>query len=98
MSGQYGLQPRWLSPQATATYLSVRVDALPRLVRQGRLPKPDYSLGPRSPRYDREAIDRMMGVKTSRQSIDDAVARAIASIKARGPYRKKRLKDGTIGD
>ena len=29
---------RWLSPEAAAAYLDVRVDALPRLVRAGRVP------------------------------------------------------------
>ena len=48
---------RWLDPEATARYISVRVDALPRLVRQGRIPQPDYTLGPRSPRWDRLALD-----------------------------------------
>lgn len=52
---------RWMSPEATADYLDVRVDALPRLVRAGRVPAPDYRLGPRSPRYDREALDKAMG-------------------------------------
>lgn len=31
--------PRWLDAEATARYISVRIDALPRLVRQGRIPK-----------------------------------------------------------
>ena len=55
------VEKRWLSPEAAAAYLDVRVDALPRLVRAGRVPAPDYALGPRSPRYDREALDRAMG-------------------------------------
>lgn len=35
--------PRWLDRTGVAAYLSVRVDALPRLQRQGKLPAP----GPR---------------------------------------------------
>ena len=84
MSGQ----PRWLSPLAVATYLSVRPDALPRLVRQGRLPKPDYSLGPRSPRYDREAIDKMMAGNTAKRTEMEAVQDAIAKITSRSRRRK----------
>jgi hypothetical protein len=49
--------PRWLDPEALARYLSVRTTALPRLVRQHRIPAPTYLLGPRSPRWDRFAID-----------------------------------------
>jgi hypothetical protein len=48
---------RWLNSEATARYICVRIDALQRLVRAGRLPAPDYSLGPRSPRWDRLALD-----------------------------------------
>jgi hypothetical protein len=55
------MKGRWLSPESAAEYLDVRVDALPRLFRSGRVPAPDYRLGPRSPRYDREALDKAMG-------------------------------------
>lgn len=48
---------RWLDPESVARYICVRPDALPRLVRQGRIPKPDYRLGPRSPRWDRHLLD-----------------------------------------
>jgi hypothetical protein len=50
-------EPRWLDTEATAKYLSVRPDALQRLVRQGRIPEPSYGLGPRRPRWDRCALD-----------------------------------------
>lgn len=50
-------EERWLGPEAAAKYINVRIDALSRLVKQGRIPKPDYSLGPRSPRWDRNALD-----------------------------------------
>lgn len=36
---------RWLDPAACASYIRVRTDALPRLVRTGRIPKPNYVLG-----------------------------------------------------
>jgi hypothetical protein len=64
---------RWLSPSAAADYLDVRVDALPRLVRAGRVPAPDYSLGPRSPRYDRESLDRAMGGSVASRDPDKAL-------------------------
>ncbi len=41
-----GLMGRWLCPQGATTYLDVRIDALPRLVKAGRVPAPEYQLGP----------------------------------------------------
>lgn len=64
---------RRLSPVSAAEYLDVRVDALPHLVRAGRVPAPDYSLCARSPRYDREALDRAMGGKTVSSGPDAAL-------------------------
>lgn len=52
---------RWLSPEAAADYLDIRVDYLPRLVKTGRIPAPEYQLGPRTPRYDRLKLDEVMG-------------------------------------
>jgi hypothetical protein len=43
--------------EEAAHHLSVRPDCLARLVRQGRIPRPNYALGPRSPRWDVEALD-----------------------------------------
>ena len=51
---------RWLSLSHAAEHLDLSVDALRRLVRQGKLPKPDRSLGQRMPRWDREALDKAM--------------------------------------
>lgn len=49
--------PRWLDRDAAAHYLSLRVDELPRLVRRGLIPAPSLHLGPKSPRWDRHALD-----------------------------------------
>jgi hypothetical protein len=54
---------RWLKAEDAATYVGVRVDQLRRLVRTGRLPPPSHSLGPRSPRWDRLALDAVFEVK-----------------------------------
>lgn len=64
---------RWLAPDKAAEHLDVRVDALPRLVRSGRVPAPDYRLGPRSPRYDREALDKAMGAGVASRNPDQAL-------------------------
>jgi excisionase family DNA binding protein len=64
---------RWMSPEAAADYLDVRVDALRRLVKAGKLPAPDYRLGPRSPRFDREALDKAMGAGLPSRDPDQAL-------------------------
>jgi len=51
---------RWLDRDGVADRLSVRVHEIPRLLRGGKLPEPSYHLGPRSPRWDCEAVDAMM--------------------------------------
>ncbi len=50
---------RWLLQQGVADYLGVSIRQVQVLTRQGRLPV-SYALGPRSPRYDRHAIDAAM--------------------------------------
>lgn len=66
---------RWLSPEEAAEYLGVKEHHLPRLVRQGRVPAPSRQLGPRSPRYDRLALDSMM---EGRQVTDRAALSTLA--------------------
>lgn len=72
-----------------AAYLSVRVDALPRLARQGKLPAPSYHLGARSPRWDRHALDSALaGTPSSAATDPDAVgAAAVQAILQAGRRR-----------
>ena len=51
---------RWLDRDALAAYISARVDAIPRILKAGRLPAPSYHLGPRQPRWDRDQVDAAM--------------------------------------
>lgn len=51
---------RWLSLPHAAEYLDITTDSLRRLVRAGKLPPPDRSLGARMPRWDKEALDKAM--------------------------------------
>lgn len=84
--------PRWLDREAAALHLSLQPSELARLVKRGLLPVPSYHLGPKSPRWDREALDAVFGAKVSSQkpaNDPDALAQAaaeriIARAKAKG--------------
>lgn len=75
---------RWLNAESTAAYISVRVDALPRLVKQGRIPAPDHTLGVRSPRWDRLALDAAFSGGTSSTDPRAASAAVVQKILAQG--------------
>lgn len=74
--------PRWLDRAALARHIGVRVDYLPRLSKGGKLPTPSYHLGPKSPRWDREAVDAMFAgtVASPVQEHDLAVQEAVNAI------------------
>lgn len=87
------LQPRWLNRRAAANYLSVQPNALKRLVREGRIPEPTYHLGPRSPRWDRVAIDEAFGLTTKAQQqarADAAIKEVVGKIYADAEAKKRR--------
>jgi predicted DNA-binding transcriptional regulator AlpA len=73
---------RWLSRRAAAEYLSMEVDHLKRHVKSGKLPAPSFHLGPKSPRWDREALDaafnrdqgRAPGFVTAEEIVQDILA------------------------
>lgn len=54
------MTPRYLGRKDLATYLSCSENKVDDMVRKGKLPEPVY-LEPRMPRWDREAVDLMMG-------------------------------------
>lgn len=82
-------ESRWLDPEAAAKYICVRPDALPRLVRQGRIPKPDYQLGPRSPRWDRFALDAAFDGGTASTDPRTASLASVQKIIAQGRSRRQ---------
>ena len=82
-------EARWMDSDATAKHISVRVDALPRLVRQGRLPKPNYDLGPRSPRWDRLAIDAAFEGGAASTNLDEMVRAGVQKILETGRPRRQ---------
>jgi predicted DNA-binding transcriptional regulator AlpA len=55
-------EPAWLDATAVAKRICVRESQLSRLVKLGRVPKPNYTLGPRSPRWDRAELDAQFNI------------------------------------
>lgn len=83
-----GETARWLDREAAAAYLSLRVDELPRKVKEGKLPQPSYHFGPKSPRWDRHKLDEMLGGPVGFARRPDIDAR-IAAIASEAPRRRK---------
>jgi hypothetical protein len=83
-------EPRWLDPEAAARYFSVRPDALPRLVRDGRIPAPSYWLGERSPRWDRLALDAAFDGGTASTDSANAFQGLADEIASEEPKRRRR--------
>ena len=81
----------WLDPAGVMRYLNLRHrSAVNRLVKDGKLPPPSYHLGPRSPRFDRDGIDAVMRGRQAADSMDAALERALAAIRASGKRRSWR--------
>jgi len=66
--------PRWLSRPHAAEHLDISTTQLKRLVREGKLPPPSFPLGPRMPRWDIEALDKVMAQMPSTNISDPDVA------------------------
>jgi hypothetical protein len=80
---------RWLDSEATAKYISVRVAALPRLVRQRRIPKPTHDLGPKSPRWDRLPLDATFEGGSDSTNIEQLVRAGVEDILRGGKRPRK---------
>jgi hypothetical protein len=51
---------RWLDPETAARYVGLGAEAFKRRVKAGKMPPPSYAHGPRSPTWDRLALDAAM--------------------------------------
>ncbi len=81
---------RWLSRRAAAEYLSMEVDHLKRHVKSGKLPRPSFHLGPKTPRWDREALDAaIQGGQGQAESYEETVNDILS-----GKYSRRRKADG----
>lgn len=79
----------WLNRDALAAHLCIRVDAISRLMRAGKLPDPSYHLGPRQPRWDRSKVDAAMSGGVASTDPDTVVHAIAAKIAARRPSRSQ---------
>lgn len=86
---------RWLNAEAAARYICVRVEALRRLVRAGKLPEPSRHLGPRTPRYDREAIDAAFEGRQPAVNVDQMTAEIVQRIYAKADAKAVRTAERT---
>lgn len=84
------LPARWLDRDALAVHICVRVDELPRLLRAGKLPEPSYHLGPKSPRWDRLAVDARFAGSVASLDPSTAVAALVQEILDGGPAQAGR--------
>lgn len=67
---------RWLSREDVARHLGIKLCTVAAKVRAGLLPAPSYHLGQQLPRWDMEAIDKLMA-GADPHSVDDAIAEII---------------------
>jgi excisionase family DNA binding protein len=94
---------RWLTPTELAEYLSVSKPGLSDLVKSAKLPPPSYQLGPRSPRWDRLAIDAHMagGARDPRwvppSGLADALLKQYAEKNLRGRRPTGALAETELG-
>jgi hypothetical protein len=71
------IEPRWLTAGAAAEYVCCTRETLRNLVKRGALPAPSYQFGPRSPRYDRLAIDARLAGRAAASNADAILAEGI---------------------
>jgi hypothetical protein len=81
---------RWLDTSAVADFLMVPVRRVQKLVKQGKLPRPSYHLGPRSPRWDREAIHSLLSGNQATEDAEIIVAGMISGIASCGKKNARR--------
>jgi hypothetical protein len=84
------IQPRWMKPADCAVYIGKPIGRLKSLAKVGLLPHASYHFGPKSPRYDREAIDAMIAGRKQTTDIYASVERIIANV-ANGKRKTRRI-------
>lgn len=72
------MSERWIPACEAARRLRISEARLVRLVKDGALPKPSYTCGPRSPRYDLAALDAAMAASSAAMDPDAMVEVYIA--------------------
>jgi len=88
---------RWLDEETAARHLCLRPTAFRARVKGGTLPQPSYHLGPRSPRWDREALDSALAPSATSPNTRQQVNQAVAQILAEGRARRQKATGGRHG-
>jgi hypothetical protein len=93
------IDPRWLDLIAASAYLSLRPDIFMRKVKTGIIPAPSLHLGDRTPRWDRGALDVLMGGGAGSTNAREAVNALATEIAAQGrknsaPHARGRHRQG----
>ena len=88
--------PRWLDADAAAAYICVRVDRLGRLVADGKIPAPSYHLGPRQPRWDRQALDAQFDPAAGSDDVLKAEQDAVQAIRDRARENRQKNAGGRV--
>lgn len=92
------ITPRWLNSKQAASYTGFsRTRQFLLAVKTGKLPQPTYPLGPRSPRWDRVALDAIFVVdrappvvdieRMEQEAVNGILERARCAQEARGRNR-----------
>lgn len=79
------MTPRWLDAPAAAAHLSYpSVQAFLDAVKRDVLPAPCRRLGPRSPRWDRDALDALMADGAASDDMGARINATVQRIQAQG--------------
>ena len=82
MSQMMAMEHRWLNRDQAAEYVGKNKRHLARLIKLGKLPAPSYHFGPKSPRWDRHALDALFSKGVGSSGIQDAVRKIADGIAA----------------
>ena len=73
------IERRWLNRDEAAAYVGKKKGQLARLLKAGKMPIPSYHFGPKSPRWDRLALDAMFSTGAVQgQSLHDEMRKILA--------------------
>lgn len=79
----------WRDTRGAAAHLDVSEARFLAMVKDGKLPKPSYHLGERSPRWSLEALDSAMGGTPASDVTREAFSGLVKKIEEEGRARRQ---------